>query len=193
VGKPAQPGGGRARARASGRRHRLGARKGRIFEFNSLDKVLSVLNVTGFVAGRLPAVGEAGMGYSSLKARGTIEGTRVTAEELALDADRLTIAARGSADYASERIDATILVAPLPTVSWIVSEIPVLGRVFGTTIVAMPVQVSGTIDAPVVLPLGPEAVAQRFTELLSNTLSLPAHLIRVVPAADDRRGGAPKP
>jgi len=169
------------------------ARNGRILEFDALDRVFSVVNVSSIAAGKLPDLKQQGMGYSAAKVRGTIDRTTIVADELALNADSVTVAGRGSADYATGRIEGTILVAPLPTVNWIASKIPVLGNIFGTTIVAMPVRVSGKLDNPVVVPLGPEAIAERLTDILSNTLLLPRNLIRVIPVGDARGGSAPAP
>jgi uncharacterized protein YhdP len=169
----------------------VAARNGRIQQFDALSSVFGALDVTGLAAGRLPDLNQSGMGYTTARWRGTVEGTRIAVDEFALNADNVTVASQGSVDFANDRIEATVLVAPLPRVNWIVSKIPILGRIFGTTVLAMPVRVSGTLDSPVVVPLGPEAVAERFTSILSNTLTLPGAIVRVVPGVDQRSGPAP--
>jgi len=133
------------------------------------------------------------MGYSSAQAHGTIQGTRIVADEFALNADSVTVAAQGSVDYATDRIDGTVLVAALPSVNWIVSKIPILGNILGTTVLALPVQVSGKISDPVVVPLGPQAIAVRFKDILSNTLRLPLDMFSLVPGGEHSSAPAPAP
>ena len=85
--------------------------------------------------------------------------------------------AQGTVDIPTEKINATVLVAPMKTFNKIIGRMPILGRIFGGSVLAVPVGVSGTIDDPVVLPLAPTAVAGRVVDILTNTLKLPADLL----------------
>lgn len=157
------------------------------------NETFDALNVTGVLEGKLPDVNQAGMAYPYAEVRGTIQGMKITADEFALNAKNVTVTAQGSIDFATDRIDGTVLAAPLPTVNWIVSKIPILGNILGTTVLAIPVQISGKLDSPIVVPLGPQAVAVRFKDILSNTLRLPIELNRVTPRGDHASGLAPEP
>ena len=105
------------------------ARDGRILEFTTLDKVFGILNVTRIVAGKLPNLRETGMAYTSASARGTIQGTKVVCDECALNAQNVTVAAQGTVDQETDQINATLLVAPLPTINWIESKLPDPGAI----------------------------------------------------------------
>jgi len=157
------------------------ARHGWINQFESLAQILKVINLTQVVAGRMPDLSKGGMGYDKLHVVGRIEKQTIHFEQAALDASALQLAAQGSVNYATGAMNVNVLVAPLQTVNWVLSFIPGLRQIFGGTILALPVHVGGTIDRPVVVPLGARAVGSRLVDILSNTLKLPGELINVKP------------
>jgi len=168
------------------------AKDGHINKFDSLAAVLKVVNVTQAFFGQMPDLSKGGMDYSSARVQGRVEGSKIFFHEVALDASALTVAAHGNIDYASKAMDMTVLVAPFKTVSWIVAHTPILRSIFGSTFIAVPVQVRGTLDKPVVVPLGPSAVGSQAFNILKNTLNLPADAINLVapPAAGTSAGAA---
>jgi hypothetical protein len=85
-----------------------------------------------------------------------------------------------------------VLVAPLQTANKIVDKIPILRHIMGGTVLALPVQVLGTVDSPLVVPLGPKAVASRMVDLLANTLKLPAAVVNTVSPAPAKADETPK-
>jgi hypothetical protein len=88
----------------------------------------------------------------------------------------VTLAAQGHVDLAARSIDLYLLVAPLKTVDSVVRRIPILGRILGGTLIAIPVRVTGSLTEPTALPLAPQAVATRLLDILGNTLRLPVDL-----------------
>jgi hypothetical protein len=62
-------------------------------------------------------------------------------------------------------------------------------------LIAVPVQVRGTIDKPIVVPLGPAAVGSRLLDIMGNTLKLPGQAINLVspPATQTQQPAAPNP
>jgi uncharacterized protein involved in outer membrane biogenesis len=166
----------------------LNARDGRILAFNSLNRVFAVLNVTEAARGRLPDLSRQGMAFKSAQAKGRIDGSRLLLEESVLDADTVTLAAQGQVDLAARTMDLYLLVAPLKTVDAIVRRVPILGRVLGGTLVAIPVHVSGTLTEPVAMPLAPQAVAARLLGILGNTLKLPIDLFDALGASKTPQG-----
>ncbi len=165
------------------------ARDGRIEKAPVLSRVFEVLNVNEVVHGRLPNLRDKSMGYESAVAKGRIEGRRVRFDEVVVDATGVTVVAQGSVNYSSGDIDANFLVAPLKSVDYVLKHIPILRRILGGALVALPVHVSGTVQSPVIVPLDPKAVASRMVDIMSNILKLPADLITTAqPSA-----GAPTP
>jgi hypothetical protein len=71
----------------------------------------------------------------------------------------------------------TVLIAPLTTVERFVGAVPLLGDVFGGTMVAIPVSVVGDIRSPAIVPLGPRAVTDQLLGIFERTLKLPGKLV----------------
>jgi uncharacterized protein involved in outer membrane biogenesis len=161
----------------------LDARDGRILAFTTLNRVFAVLNVTEAVRGRLPDLSREGMAFKSARVKGRIDGSRLVFEQGVLDADTVTLAAQGQVDLAASTLDVDLLVAPLKTVDAVVRRVPILGRVLGGTLVAIPVRIRGPVTEPTVVPLAPQAVAGRLLGILGNPLKLPVDLF-------DALGGA---
>ncbi|HXV06423.1 MAG TPA: AsmA-like C-terminal domain-containing protein, partial [Burkholderiales bacterium] len=159
------------------------ARDGRILAFTTLNRVFAALNVTEAVRGRLPDLTREGMAFKSAQVKGRIDGSRLVFEHSVLDADTVTLAAQGQADLAARTLDLDLLVAPLKTVDAVVRRVPILGRVLGGTLVAIPVRVRGPVTDPAVVPLAPQAVAARLLSILGNTLKLPVDLFDALGAA----------
>jgi uncharacterized protein involved in outer membrane biogenesis len=159
------------------------ARDGRILAFTTLNRVFAALNVTEAVRGRLPDLTREGMAFKSAQVKGRIDGSRLLFEDSVLDADTVTLAAQGQADLAARTLDLDLLVAPLKTVDAVVRRVPILGRVLGGTLVAIPVRVRGPVTDPAVVPLAPQAVAARLLGILGNTLKLPVDLFDALGAA----------
>jgi uncharacterized protein YhdP len=171
------------------------ARDGHINKFDNLAAVLKVVNVTQAIAGELPDLSKGGMDYKSAKVQGRIEGRKIFLHEFTLDASALTVAAHGNVDYATGAIDMTVLVAPFKTVTWVVQHIPILRSILGGMLIAVPVAIHGTIDKPVVVPLGPAAVGSRVLDILGNTLKLPGQAINLVapPASGSQQPATSNP
>ncbi|HEU5284131.1 MAG TPA: AsmA-like C-terminal domain-containing protein [Burkholderiales bacterium] len=166
------------------------ARDGHILAFNTLNRAFAVVNVTEVARGRLPDLSRQGMAFKSAQAKGRFDGRRLLLEDAVLDADSVTVAAQGQVDLAARTMDLYLLVAPLKTVDAVVRRVPILGRVLGGTLVAVPVHVSGTLTDPVAAPLAPQAVAARLLGILGNTLRLPVDLLDTLEAGKRAPQGA---
>jgi len=68
----------------------------------------------------------------------------------------------------------------------VTGAIPILGYVFGGSMTALPVGVTGDIRNPLVVPLGPRAVTDQVLGIFERTLKLPGKL--VVPPAETETG-----
>jgi len=168
------------------------AREGRIDKFDALSKAFELLNVTEAVHGNLPDLKQKGMGYKSAQVKGRIQGRKVLLDEAVLDASTAKVVAQGWLDTAAQKIDVNVLVAPLQTANWILDKIPILRRIMGGTVLALPVHVGGTFKDPLVVPLGTKAVASRLTDILANTLKLPADLVHTLSPEGASDGKTPK-
>lgn len=169
------------------------ATKGRINKFDALADALKVVNATQVLVGQASDLGTKGMAYTSAMVQLELRGLRLDVKEFSLDASGFEAAAHGTVDFSSGKMDITALVAPIKTANWVISHIPLIRDIFGGTVLAVPVQVGGTIDKPKVVPLGVEAVGSRLFGILGNTLKLPTKLVPAEkpPAAKDTTTAAP--
>jgi AsmA-like C-terminal region/AsmA family len=121
-----------------------------------------------------------GFPYRRMMARGHFTGGRFMLEEGFFDSNAARLAASGHVDLLGENSHLSVLIAPLTTVERIVGAIPLIGDVFGGTMVALPVAVHGDIRDPVIVPLGPRAITDQLLGIFERTLKLPGKL--AVPA-----------
>jgi len=161
-------------------------RKGQMKEFALIGNILSVLSLRNVVS-RDATLREGGFPYRSLSAKGEFKNGEFLLEEGFFDSDAARIGASGRIDLqgANSRLD--VLVGVLNTVDRVAGAIPIIGDIFGSTMLAIPIAVSGDIRNPLVVPLGPRAVTDRLLGIFERTLKLPGKLI--VPSD----GGKPKP
>ncbi len=164
----------------------LAARDGNIEKFDTLNRVFAVLNVTEAIRGKNLAVAAKGLPYRIFRAKATVAGKALDFDEALLDAPTVRVVATGRVDVGTGKLAMDVLVAPLQTANAILDKIPLLDRIFGGSVLALPVGVRGTMESPIIIPLGPGAVATRLTSIFANTLRLPFDAIKIfTPKADD--------
>ena len=123
------------------------ARNGRVYRATLLGRILSLVNITEVLRGRLPDMRTEGLAYISLSTRGEIQDGIQTITEYVLDGPTVDVVMHGRIDLVTRELDLRMRVAPFKTLNWVVAKIPLLGRILGT-LVHVPVQVSGTTAAP---------------------------------------------
>lgn len=121
-----------------------------------------------------------GFPYRRMTAKGHFADGQFRLEEGFFDSPAARLAASGHVDLLGANSHLSVLIAPLTSVERIVGAIPLLGDVFGGTMVALPVGVSGDIRDPLIVPLGPRAITDQLLGIFERTLKLPGKL--VVPA-----------
>jgi uncharacterized protein YhdP len=158
-------------------------RQGSVKKFALIGNILSVLSLRNVVS-KDATLREGGFPYRSLSAKGEFKNGEFLLEEGFFDSDAARIAASGRIDLqgANSRLD--VLVGMLNTVDRVAGAIPIIGDIFGSTMLALPVSVSGDIRDPLVVPLGPRAVTDRLLGIFERTLKLPGKLV-VPPAAKE--------
>lgn len=170
------------------------ARDGRIEQFDTLNRIFAFLNLTELVRGERLGMDGRGLPYRTARLKGGISGTGVHLEESELDAATVYLAATGKVDYGKQEVAMDVLVAPLQTANVIINKIPLVNRIFGGAVLALPVRVSGPVTSPLILPLGPGAVTRRMSSIIANTLKLPLDGIKAVTpgAGTDATSDAPQ-
>jgi len=158
-------------------------RKGRIKQFALVGNILSVLSLRNLVS-RDATLREDGFPYRSLSAKGEFRNGEFLLEEGFLDSDAARIGASGRIDLQGANSRLEVLVGVLNSVDRVAGALPIIGDIFGSTMLALPISVSGDIRDPRVVPLGPRAVTDRLLGIFERTLKLPGKLV-VPPAAKE--------
>jgi hypothetical protein len=147
-------------------------RNGRVMRFALLGNILAVRDIASPSEMR-----KNGFAYRRMTASGRFERGEFLVQEAFFDSKAARLAASGRIDLQGSDSRLTVLIAPLTSVERVVGAIPLLGDVFGGTMVALPVSVSGDIRDPTVVPLGPRAVTDQLLGIFERALKLPGKLV----------------
>ncbi|MGH8699324.1 MAG: AsmA-like C-terminal domain-containing protein, partial [Burkholderiales bacterium] len=148
---------------------RFVAREGRIQHAPAITRVLFLNNVATLLRGGPEQLLAGGLEYSEIALTGTLEGTRLRVESATFDGPSLGIAGSGEVELEKRTLAIHGLVAPFANINAVARRIPILGAMFNTRLVGIPVSVTGDWRDPTVVPLGPEAVGQSLVNLMGAT------------------------
>lgn len=151
-------------------------RGGRVERFALIGNILSLRNIASVREMR-----ERGFPYRRMTAHGRFEDGAFVVEEGFFDSDAARLAVNGKVDLVGDHTQLTVLVGLLTTVDRVTGAIPLIGDVFGKSLTALPVSVTGDIRDPLVVPLDPRAITDRLLGVFERALKLPGKL--VVPPA----------
>ncbi len=93
-----------------------------------------------------------------------------------IDSPSLGVTVSGEIGLADGSIALQGLVAPLDTIHRVLRRVPVVGRVFGTSLVVVPLSISGTANDPEVKVLPAAAVAATLINLMTSTFLVPVNV-----------------
>jgi hypothetical protein len=153
------------------------AKDGRINYALGLIRIVEFLNVTEIYRGKLPDVRKEGLLYDRLTLKVALQKDKMIFKEWTLDGPTMEIAGHGEIDLADQKINFTVLVAPLKTVDRIIKAIPLVRDIFAGTLLIIPVKVHGDLNDPRVTPLSPSAVGTELLTMMKRTLGLPFKVI----------------
>jgi AsmA-like C-terminal region len=156
---------------------RLSAKNGTIYRYPLLAKIFSILSVTEIFRGKAPELGGSGFPYHSLDIDASIKSGVLKLDHAFLDGSSIDLIAEGTADLAKNNLDLVVLVAPFPTINWVIRHTPVVNKLMGGTLISIPVKVTGAPSNPDVVFLSPSAVGTRLIELLENIIHLPVYIL----------------
>ena len=149
------------------------ARNGKIYSYPLLARIFAFLNVTELLRGKLPDLGRDGFAYRTIKIRGDIRNGRLLFTEAVLEGATLNLAAEGRIDFAANRIEMTLLVAPFKTIEYILSRIPLIRNILANRLITVPVRVTGDLNDPDIKPLDPKAIGGNLLRIMRSILELP--------------------
>lgn len=153
--------------------------RGQIRRMTMLAKVFSIINIADiFSTGSLPDLTREGFAYSELDIEATVKDNVLVIDKAVIRGEGLNLFGSGSIQLADYDSRITILVAPLKTLDALVNIVPIIsGSGKEKALLTIPVGVRGNIKNPTVTVLPPEAVGERFLNLVKETLQLPFSLL----------------
>jgi hypothetical protein len=158
----------------------LQAKDGRFHHDSILIQILALLNLTDLITGDKPDLGKGEIRYKTLKAKGDVASGKVFIREMDMNTPEMRVFSQGEIDPVNQRIDLVLAIAPLKTVDWIVSHIPIVGYILGGTLVSIPVKVKGDLSDPRIIPLDPAEIGAEFLGGMKRTLKAPFKLIKPI-------------
>jgi hypothetical protein len=160
---------------------------GRIYKLTLLSRILSVLNVSKVFRGKIPDIGQSGFAYKSIHIESDIKDSIIHIDKAIVDGHDMTLILRGWIDPINDKIELTCLVAPFKTIDMIIEKIPVINTILNNRLVSVPVQATGKLSDPVVVPLHPSAVGSGIVNLMTDILKTPIKLLDKLPfeSSDD--------
>ena len=143
---------------------------GRINKFTLLGNILTISN--------LASVGKKhadGFPYRSAMLRGRFDQGMLVVEEGGFVSEALNVAATGRIDLLGANSKLTVLVGLLGSLDRVVGAVPLIGGV--SKLVAVPVEVTGDIRDPRIVPLDPRAITENLLGTLGRVTRLPGKLL----------------
>jgi hypothetical protein len=162
----------------------LNAHDGEFIRSPGIDATFDYLNATGDFRVAFPDLDRETFPYRFIRIKGRIEGERLVGDEINIQSSALNVSGQGEVDLARQQIDAKGLIAVLKPVDEVISRIPVVGSVFGGTLVGIPVRVSGSLERPEVHYLSPADVGTELLNIPMRILGIPTEAIRIFTPPD---------
>jgi hypothetical protein len=154
------------------------AKDGQIYYLVGLARILEFVNLIEVYKGKIPDMKKEGLHYELFTVIASLQEGKLVIKEATLDGHTLQLAAQGEIDLTNQKIDATVLVAPLRTVDRIINLIPLVRYILAGTLLTVPVKVSGDLRDPKVTALSPSAIGTELLGIMTRTLKLPLRIIQ---------------
>ncbi len=159
---------------------------GRILRSDLLARVLSLINVTEIYRGTVPDLTGRGLEYKRTRISGEFSNGELLIHSWTLDGPSLWLGARGKIHLIDETLQLFIVVSPFKTFDRIIRSVPLLGYLLGGRLVAVPVQVSGSLADPAVVPMHPAALGESLLEMVGRALLLPVQIVQpLIPGLEE--------
>ncbi len=154
---------------------KLAAKDGRVYRAPFLLKILDFLDLTQIFRG-FPEMRQEGIAYDSIKIQGELDHGLLEVKEGTLNGPSLKMAAQGSADLRTEKLNMTVLVSPMKRIDYIIGKIPIVGHILGGSVLSVPLDVTGDFNNPEVSFHPASAVGSGLLGLIKRIIEAPVRL-----------------
>jgi hypothetical protein len=159
---------------------RLAATDGRLWKFNVLSKIFSIVNIVSI---NELFEKEEGLPYKSITGSFTIKDGVIKTKDLVLDSDSLRMSAIGKINSTARSIKATLALHPFVTIDKIISTIPLAGWIIGgeeKSTVTMYYRIKGPLKDPTVKPVPVKSVEKNILDLFKRVFKTPVKILEPV-------------
>lgn len=157
----------------------LAVERGTLKRFNTLSKVISIINVSQLLRFSLPDMAKDGMPFNRITASIGITNGVMTTRDFFIDSNVMHVTTVGSIDLVKETLDMQIGVQPLQTVDKVVSRIPVVGWILSGgdgSLITTYFDAKGSWDDPQVTAVPVQTLATGTFDIFRRILELPVRL-----------------
>ena len=155
--------------------------KGRIYRLTLLSRILSVINISKFIQGKIPDIAQNGFAYNSIKVKADIKNNRIILKSAVIKGVDMTFIFKGWIDMLKKTMELKCLVSPFKTADLIIKNIPILGHILNNQLVSFPVKITGSIDKPDIFLLPPSEVGKELINMMKRIISTPFRIIKSLP------------
>ena len=155
--------------------------KGRIYRLTLLSRILSVINISKFIRGKIPDILQNGFAYNSMIVKADIKNNRILLKSAVIKGVDMTFIFKGEIDMLNKTTELKCLVSPFKTADLIIKNIPILGHILNNQLVSIPVEITGSIDNPDIFLLPPSEVGKELINMMGRILSTPFRIIKSLP------------
>jgi hypothetical protein len=123
-------------------------KKGRVFRDPVVVRVLTFLSVSDLIKGNYAKIEMEGLPYDSFLIRAEILNGDISVNEAVLKSRAANMTGQGDVDLQGKTLNLRIWVAPFTNVDAVVSKVPLVGDVVGSSLVSIPVRIKGPFNGP---------------------------------------------
>ena len=156
---------------------KISAKEGFIYQDARAAKLLTFLNVTKMFKGKIPDLKTDGFDYDSILIEGDMENGILAIDTAKLEAPIMEIVSQGTVNIPEQRLNFLVLVAPLQTVNWLRSNLPIIRTILPTSLAAVPVEVTGDFSDIQVKAMSMSAMGSNAFGVMTDVLSTPVRVL----------------
>ena len=159
----------------------LYAREGRIFQMSLLSRILSLINVSSLLKGKLPDLVQQGFAYDTLIIKGEMKNGRINIQKGLINGVDMTLIITGWIDPLKRTMDLLIFISPLKSVDSLIQKLPIINTMFKGDLLSIPITAKGPLHDPVVMALSPVEITKGIINTLKDILTTPLTLLEKLP------------
>ena len=153
--------------------------RGILRRFNSLSKVVSILNISQLLTFKLPDMSTEGMPFNHITATAAIKDGIISGQDFFIDSNVMNVSMIGKVNIVKEDLDLLIGVQPLQTVDKAVSRLPVVGWLLtggDGSLVTTYFEAKGPWSDPEVTAIPVKSMATGALDIFRRVFELPVRL-----------------